>query len=261
MPVRNDASPGTIPATTSLGETRRHSAPYREAVRQARQLLAAQESARRERRERRWAELAVQLLAAQHAQGVEDVSEERLFVLAYEVVRGDRTAALATPDSLALREVTRRVWLAQDPGESQVQPAGIEEAATAGDCSPSSGTGATVVVSEARQPARSSSPVVPDLLRDPVPIGSDGRPDFFLLCASLSRAQLATLPVETVAPAPGTCCDTPTPVAVECPVCEGDPYRPVQVGRMSPPKYSECPHCEGQGTITECDACGAEVES
>lgn len=110
MPDTQDVSPGATPATTSLGETRRHSAPYREAVRQARQLLAAQEAARRERRERRWAELAVQLLAAQHAQGVEDVSEERLFVLAYEVVRGDRSSALSTDQATALRAVTRRVW-------------------------------------------------------------------------------------------------------------------------------------------------------
>jgi len=259
VPDTQDVSPGTIPATVNvLGVTTVRSPEYRDAAAQAKALLLSQERDRRARRDARWTELAEQLLVTMRAR---ILTEEQLFCAAYAIVKGERTAALATPDSLALREVTRRVWLAQDPGESQVQPAGIEEAATAGDCSPSSGTGATVVVSEARQPARSSSPVVPDLLRDPVPIGSDGRPDFFLLCASLSRAQLATLPVETVAPAPGTCCDTPTPVAVECPVCEGDPYRPVRVSVGDPPEDAECPRCEGKGTITECDACGAEVES
>jgi len=107
-------------------------------------------------------------------------------------------------------------------------------------------------------PARSSSPVVPDLLVEPLPLQADGQPDYFLVGASLSRAQRATLPVD---PAPTTCCDTPTPTTVECPRCEGDPYRPVQVGRMSPPEFSECPRCEGAGTITVCEACETEVDA
>lgn len=261
MPDLNDVPRGTIPATADSVEAPRFvrpgSAAYRTAAEQARAILAAQERDRRARRDARWSELAEQLLDTMRAR---ILTEEQLFLASYAVVRGDRTAALATPDALALREVTRRVWLAQDPGESQVpghrSGRGIEEAATAGDCSPSSGTGATAVVSAARHTARSSSPAVPDLLVQPLPIGADGRPDYFAIGAKLARAESAMLPVD---PAPATCCDTPRIVTITCPKCEGDAYRPVRVSVGDPPEDAECPRCEGTGTILACDTCDTEV--
>lgn len=129
-------------------------------VKLARQLLDSQELQRQERRERRWAELAEQLLQSQHAEGVAVVSEERLYVLAYQVVRGERMAALSTAQANDLRRVTRRVWT-----ETHGTACGIEEAATAEAASDSNspdGRGSTAVVSGPLDGGdRSSSPATP----------------------------------------------------------------------------------------------------
>lgn len=156
MPELKHATPGTTPATASLGETRVGTQAYRDVVAQAKSLLLAQELQRQARREQRWAELAAQLLQQLRAEGVAVISEEKLFVAAYHVVRGSHMAALSTAQSNDLRRVTRRVWT------DWQQSRGIEEAITAEAASVSNsseGRGSTVVVSDALDGGdRSSSP-------------------------------------------------------------------------------------------------------
>lgn len=179
VPMRNDASRGTTPATTN-GSTRVGSQSFRDAAAQARALLAAQDATRRERRAQRWSELAEQLLQTDRR----IATEEALFVAASRVVKGERSASLTTAESMALREVTRRVWMAADPGENQTSTGRIEEATTAATPSDSDsvvGDGSTAAVNGAPDGGlRSFSP-------------APGDSEYFDLAVSLSRAQFKTL--------------------------------------------------------------------
>lgn len=51
------------------------------------------------------------------------------------------------------------------------------------------------------------------------------------------------------------CCHQPDHVRITCPTCDNSPSS-LQVGRMSPPEWAECPRCEGAGSVFACRACG-----